>query len=367
MCGARGGEARVTPFEHPEFDDHEEVAFFSDERAGLHAIVAIHRTSALGGSGGGCRMQPYPSAGRALTDALRLSRAMSHKLALMDVPAGGAKAVVIADPRLDKTEALLRALGRAVDTLRGRFIAAEDAGTNPGDMAILGEETPYVMRHAGDGAAATAEGVLLGMGEAVRHRLGAASLDGLRVGVQGVGRVGLALCRLLARAGARVVACDLDGERVARAARELGVEGIGGGALFEHDLDVLAPCALGEVLDDATIPTLRCAVVAGSANEQLAEPRHAAQLASRGILFTPDFVLNAGGVLGGATELLRHAPGGACSACDRIPALLREIFERAEHERVTPYEVALGMARAKCRRGPINGDAAPRASPAPGA
>ena len=350
----------MTPFEHPDFDDHEEVAFFSDERSGLHAIVAIHRTSALGGSGGGCRMHPYPSASRALTDALRLSRAMSHKLALMDVPAGGAKAVVIADPRHDKTEALLHALGHAVDTLHGRFIVAEDAGTNPGDMAILGEETPYVMRHAGDGAAATAEGVLLGMGEAVRHRLGAASLDGLRVGVQGVGRVGLALCRLLTRSGARVVASDLDGERLALAARELGVQALGAEALLEHELDVFAPCAMGEVLDDATIPRLRCAVVAGSANEQLAEARHAAQLASRGILFTPDFVLNAGGVLGAATDVARGEPG-ACSACARIPALLHEIFERATEERVTPYEVALRMAREKCRRASIR---AARASPA---
>lgn len=340
----------MTPFEHPSFDDHEEVVFFSSDPEGLHAIVAIHRTSAFGSSGGGCRIWPYPSAGHALTDALRLSRAMSHKLALMDVPAGGAKAVVIADPLRQKTEALLRALGRAIDALHGRFIAAEDAGTTPEDLAIVAQETPYVLRRQGDGAAATAEGVLLGMREAVRHRLGTAQLDGLRVGVQGVGRVGLSLARLLTSAGARVVVCDLLAERAARARRELDAEAVDPEVLLERELDVLAPCAMGGVLDDATIPRLRCAVIAGSANEQLAAPRHAAMLAARGVLFTPDFVLNAGGVLGASDEALRLTSSGTCSACERIPVLLRSIFERAVRERTTPYEVALAMAREKCRR-----------------
>jgi leucine dehydrogenase len=168
------------------------------------------------------------------------------------------------------------------------------------------------------------------------------------VGVQGVGRVGLCLARLLESAGAHVVVADRLSGRVLLATRELGVEAVDPEALLEHDLDVLAPCAMGGVLDDATIPRLRCAVVAGSANEQLAEPHHAELLASRGILFTPDFVLNAGGVLGASSEALGLESDGACSACERIPALLRLIFDRAERERVTPYEVSLDLAREKC-------------------
>jgi leucine dehydrogenase len=340
----------VTPFDHPAFDDHEEVAFFAGEPSGLRAIVAIHRISALGGSGGGCRMWPYRSTDDALTDALRLSRAMSYKLALMDLPAGGAKVVVIGDPIRGKTEALLRALGRAVETLHGRFIVAEDVGTTPDDMRIIGQETPYVLRQQGDTAAATAYGVLLGMRDAVRHRLGVSDLDGLRVGVQGAGRVGLALCRLLADAGARVLVSDVRDERTALASRDLGVEVADGRALLEQELDVLAPCAMGGVLDDVTIPRLRCAVVAGSANEQLAESRHAALLSSRAVLYVPDFVHNAGGVLAASDEALRIGANGVCSGCDRIPVLLRAIFAQAQRERVTPYEVALAMAREKCSK-----------------
>lgn len=337
----------MTPFDHPAFDEHEEVAFFADPDAGLRAILAIHRTSAFGTSGGGVRMWPYRSSDEALSDALRLSRAMSYKLALMELPAGGAKTVVIGDPARDKSEALLRALGRAVDSLHGRTIVAEDIGTTPEDMEVVAKETPYVLGRKGDGAAATAYGVYLGMREAVRHRLGTEEVAGLRVAVQGVGRVGFALARLLHEAGARLVVSDVHGENVSRAVDELSAEAVDPRAIFEQPFDVLAPCAFGAVLDDRTIPSLRCAVVAGSANEQLAEERHAAALAERGILFAPDFVLNAGGILHSSGEALKLDPSdpSAHAAFERIPALLRAILEEAEAERVTPYQVALARAR----------------------
>lgn len=332
----------MSVFEHPDFE-HEEVAFIADDRAGLRAIVARHHSGALGTSGGGCRIWPYRSEAEALTDVLRLSRAMSFKLALLDIPAGGAKCVVLCDPREGKTVMLLEALGRAVDRMGGRYVLAADVGTGPADLEVIGRRTRYVMRGP-PSADPTARGVLACIREAVRHALGRGDLRGTSVAVQGVGEVGARLAALLAGEGARIVVADVDRERAERVAREVGARAERPEAIHASEVDVLAPCALGGVLDARTIGELRCAVVAGSANGQLASDACADALAARGILFAPDFVVNAGGVLGTACSC-----GGADGADvgDRLVVLLRGVLDRAEREGTTPYAAAVATARAR--------------------
>jgi leucine dehydrogenase len=333
----------VTVFEEPNFDEHEHVSFFSEPAVGLRAIVAIHRSGPLGTSGGGCRMWPYASERAALRDVLRLSRAMTYKLALAELPAGGAKAVVIGRPAGDRREPLLLALGRAIDRLGGRFIAGEDVGITPDDLEVMARATPWVNRQPRPSAAATAYGVRVGMQAAVERRLGHAGLDGVTVALQGLGRVGLALGRSLAEAGARLVVTDLDARLTAEVARELGALAVEPDAIYDTLAQVFSPCALADALDGETAARLRCAVVAGSANNQLAEPRIADLLAARGILYAPDFVVNAGGVLAAAgldESQLR-------ARLDGIGALLVAVFARAERDRVSTHEAAEQMARAR--------------------
>jgi leucine dehydrogenase len=362
-------------FDHPDFDDHEHVSFFAEPSAGLHAIIAIHRTGPLGSAGGGCRIWPYADDGAALRDALRLSRAMTYKLALIELPVGGAKAVIRADPARAKTPALLAALGRAVDRLSGRFIVSEDVGTTPEDLAALRAVTPWVdpaPARALDGAEATAYGVLAGLRAGVRRRLGHTQLDRLTVAVQGLGKVGLALCHHLAAAGARLIVSDLDRARAEEAVRALAASdraagapprpGAGAGAaassrahrepptlvcppaLLDAAADVFAPCALGDVLDAATVGRLRCAVVAGSANNQLADPALADVLAGRGILYLPDFALNVGGALAAATGISNDA-SGLRARLDQIGALVDGICARAEREHTSTHVAAERTAR----------------------
>jgi leucine dehydrogenase len=338
----------VNPFDSPEYDDHEHVAFLRDARAGLTAIVAIHSTVPMGVAGGGTRMWRYENADAALRDALRLSKAMSYKLALMGIPAGGAKAVILGDPARDKTEALLLAYGRAVHRLGGKFIAGEDVGTTPADMTVIARETPFVVSgEAGDadGAGATAHGVVVGMRVALERS--GKSLRGARVLVQGVGRVGFALARELAAAGARLWVTDHDRLAVERAVREFGAAAVDPEAVFDGEVDVFAPCALGDVIDDASVDRLRCAVVCGSANNQLARDDLAERLASRGILHCPDFVVNAGGVVHAARAGAEAAGpfGNVFGDVDRIGTILRDAFARADREGITANAAAIAMAK----------------------
>jgi leucine dehydrogenase len=348
-------ETGMDVFTSPAFDDHEQVVFFFDRPSGLQAIVALHDTAA-GPAIGGCRMWPYASEGEALTDVLRLAKGMTYKAAMARLPFGGGKTVIIGDPRADKSEALFRALGRAVDSLGGRYYTGEDVGTSPADMDWAGAETAFVLGRtqgsSGDPSPVTARGVWLGIRAAVRHKLGRADLAGTRVAVQGLGHVGYHVARLLAQEGARLTVADLDPTRVERAADEFGARVVAGDEILGVETDVLAPCALGGVINDDTLPRLACSIVAGAANNQLLEDRHGAALHARGILYAPDYVINAGGLINIAEEL---GPRGyererALARVQIIAQTLTEVFERADREDAPTSMIADRIAEERIRR-----------------
>lgn len=345
-------------FDAPEFDEHEQVSFVHDPVTGLRAIIAIHWSGPIGTAGGGCRVHPYPSERAALRDVLRLSRAMSYKLALAELPGGGAKSVILADPKRDKTPELLRAFGRAVDGLGGRYIVAEDVGTTMADMEIIAQVTEYVVGRVNDTSPMTGHGVFVGLQAAVRHQLGRSDLAGLRVAIQGVGGVGLSLARELSRAGAKLWITDVDPARVAKAVAETGATAVAPEAIYDIDADVFSPNALGDVLDDTTIPRLRVRVVAGGANNQLVEERHADALAARGILFAPDFVLNAGGVIAASQEVetfegqVADAAAQDRAAHERtaiIANILDDVIALSHREGINTQAAAVRLAKARIR------------------
>jgi len=266
----------MTLFDHPEFSGHEQVVFSHDGATGLRAIIAIHNTS-RGPALGGCRMWPYADETAALEDALRLSRGMTYKAAMAGLDLGGGKAVIIGDAKTDKSEALMKAFGRAVDRLNRRYITAEDVGTTVADMDTIRTVTDHVVGvtgGAGDPSNSTAHGVCIGILAAVRHKLGRDTLDGLHVAVQGVGHVGRFLCDYLHKAGARLSVTDIDRAALERAERDFGAAVVGPDEIFGLDCDLFAPCALGAVVNDATLPGLKCPIVAGSANNVLDAARH---------------------------------------------------------------------------------------------
>jgi leucine dehydrogenase len=330
-------------FRHPDFDDHEQLLVARDPETGLRAIVAVHST-VLGPAFGGCRMWPYQSEGEALTDVLRLSRGMTYKAAICDLPLGGGKAVIIGDPRRAKTPALLHAMGRVVDGLGGRYVIADDIGTNLDDlrtMRAVTRHTAAATLAAGQPLAVTAYGVLHAMRAAVEHALGRPELAGLRVAVQGLGNVGMPLCRYLAEAGAALIVTDLDAARVAEATRAFGALAIEPDTIYGQSADVFAPCALGAVLNDGTIPLLGARIVCGGANNQLAAARHGAALARREILFVPDYIANAGGVIDFHQERIGDdAPDVVLGAVARIYDITRDVLDRAMRSGEPPLQVA---------------------------
>lgn len=279
--------------------DYERVVRAHDRETGLTAIIAIHNTR-RGPALGGCRMYPYASDAEALADALRLARGMTYKNALADLPFGGGKSVIIGDPATLKSEALMRAMGRFVHSLDGCYTIAEDVGTNPSDMAVLRAETPFVAGlegAGGDPSPATAWGVYCGIRAAAEERLGCADLRGVRVAIQGLGNVGWMLARLLANDGALLTVGDIDDARVEAARRAFGATPVPAYRIYDAVADIFAPCALGAVINDDTLPRLRASIVAGSANNQLAEERHGNALRQANILYAPDYAINAGGVI----------------------------------------------------------------------
>jgi leucine dehydrogenase len=338
-------------FTHPEFDGHEEVVFCHEKPSGLKAIIAIHNTR-RGPALGGCRMWPYAGKdggeAEALTDVLRLSRGMTYKSALAELPYGGGKSVVIGDPRRHKTEALLGALARSVDSLGGRYIIAEDVGINLADAEVMERHTRYVAGTrsggAGDPSPSTAYGVYMGIKAATAHKLGRESMRGVRVAVQGLGQVGYHLCQYLADDGASLIVTDINRDAVERAVRELGARGVAPEAIYDAEAEIFAPCALGAVINDRTLPRLKVAIVAGSANNQLAEARHGVDLAKAGILYAPDYAINAGGVINISHEGRGYDKDTAFRHVARIHDTLREIFRRAEADRIPTAQAADALA-----------------------
>ncbi len=301
---------------------HEQVTFCRDDAAGYRGIIAIHSTR-LGPAVGGTRLRRYGQEEDALVDALRLSRGMTYKNAVAGLPMGGGKAVILAPSRVQDREALFRAHGRFIDRFGGRFLTGEDVGTSPADMEYIAKETKYVggrLAHGGDPSPFTALGVLCGIQAAAQWRWGSCDLKGKRVALQGCGHVGYLVAKNLNEAGAKLLVADIDGERAARAAADFEAIRVEPEVIYDAAADIFSPCALGGVLNDRTIPRLRVEIVAGAANNQLLEDRHGDALEARGMLYAPDYVINAGGVISGASMFGWSA--------DRIDARVRSIHER---------------------------------------
>ncbi|MGI5267549.1 Glu/Leu/Phe/Val family dehydrogenase [Nonomuraea sp. CA-218870] len=332
-------------------DVHEQVVFCADEQSGLRAIIAIHNT-ALGPGLGGTRFYPYESEQAALADVLNLAKGMAYKNALAGLDLGGGKAVIIGDPARDKSEPLLRAYGRFVESLGGRYITACDVGTYSEDMDLIARETRFVtgrtLAHggAGDSSILTAYGVFQGMRASAERVFGAPTLRGRRVGVEGVGKVGHRLVELLREDGADVVICDVSEraiERVRRLHPEVEVVA-DARELTGADIDVFAPCALGGALDDETVSRLRARVVCGAANNQLAHAGVEKQLDERGILYAPDYVVNSGGVIQVSDELEGFDMERARAKAARIYDTTLKIFAMASEEGVPPAVAADRLA-----------------------
>lgn len=337
----------MTVFTNRAFDAHEQVVFAQDPISGLHAIMAIHNTS-RGPSLGGCRMWPYPDEAAAITDVLRLSRGMTYKSALANLPFGGGKSVIIGDPKRDKSTALFEAMGRAVDSLGGSYTVAEDVGISVEDVETMATQT----RHAtgtrasgvGDPSPGTAFGVFHGIRAAVRHRLGRDDLSDIPVAVQGLGHVGYNLCRLLSNAGARLYVSDLDAERSREAARAFDARTVAVEDIIAAQVEVFSPCALGGVINDAALQRLQAKIIAGAANNQLAEDRHGQVLKDRGILYAPDYVINAGGIINISHAGPAYNEAKAFQHIARIHDTLLAIFQRADKSGTPTSEAANRLA-----------------------
>lgn len=343
----------MTVFSMRDFANHEQVVFCSDERAGLKAIIAVHNSN-LGPALGGCRMWPYASEEEAVRDVLRLSRGMTYKSAMANLKLGGGKSVIIGNPRTQKTPELLAAFARALERLNGRYIAAEDSGTTVADMKFMAQYTAHVAglsdkptedgMRSGDPSPATAYGTFIGIRAAVKEALQRDSLEGLRVAIQGVGNVGFDLARQLHEAGASLWVTDIHQDALERARSELGATVVAPDEIFGLDVDVFAPCALGAALNDQTIPQLKARIVAGAANNQLAEARHGVELMRRGILYAPDYVINAGGIIDIYHERIGFDRAALIRHIEGIHDNLLEIFARARKEERPTGEVADAIA-----------------------
>lgn len=336
----------MSVFEHEEYAGHEFVGFFSDQAVGLRAIITIHSTI-LGPSAGGTRFYPYQNSAEALYDVLRLSKAMTYKFAVAGIPLGGGKSVIIGNPKVDKTEVLLEAFGRAVDRLGGRYICAEDVGMTPNDVAIIHRQTEYVAGlpgKSGDTSPPTGYGVFQAIRAGVKKRLGVGDLNGVAVAVQGVGNVGWHLCKHLKEAGARIFAADIDKDAVRRVVDQLGAEAVSVHNILFLDVDVLAPCALGAVLNDDTIPKIQAKIICGGANNQLAKPRHGKALGDRDILYVPDYVANAGGAISGSREITGASEAEAIQRITAIYHTCNRVFDLAERDGIPTNEAADRLA-----------------------
>ena len=342
----------------PDFDEHEGVHLFTDRATGLRAIIAIHSTT-LGPAGGGVRFWHYAHADHALTDALRLSRGMSFKNAMAGLPMGGGKAVVLADAARTKTPELLKAFGRAIDSLGGRYVTAEDVGMSDTDMVTISSETRFVTglpvasgQAGGNPGPSTALGVYLGVKAAAQRGLGTDRMKDVHVAIQGVGSVGGGLARLLASDGARLTLADVDAGRAEALAAELGAKTASSDEILGTEADIVSPNALGAILTEQSIAALRTKVIAGGANNQLATREDGWRLHARGITYAPDYVINAGGIINVCLEYMGQGDRAEVEArIHKIPERLNEVWDESERSGEPASAVADMIARRLIGRG----------------
>ncbi|MBA3676404.1 MAG: Glu/Leu/Phe/Val dehydrogenase [Sphingosinicella sp.] len=347
-----------SPWGYPDFDGHEVVHFVNDIKTGLKAVIAVHSTH-LGPGAGGVRFWHYAQDGDAIADALRLSRGMSFKNAMAGLPMGGGKAVILSDPRRTKTPDMLAAYGRAVDRLGGSYITAEDVGMNVGDLVEVSKHTKFVSglpaaegAVGGDPGPHTSYGVYLGVRAAVRRKLGKDSLSGLHIAIQGAGSVAGGLARLAAKDGARISVADIDQARAQKLADEVGGSAVDAAEILTLEADVLSPCALGAILTEQSIAALRVPVVAGGANNQLATREDGDRIDSRSILYAPDYVINAGGIINVASEYFGNGDEAFVKAkIEEIPGRLDTIWDESASSGLNPAAVADAMANRLIGRG----------------
>jgi len=337
---------------YADFADHEKVLSCRDEKSGLHALIAIHNRT-LGPALGGCRMWPYAGEQDAIKDVLRLSRGMTYKSAISDLPLGGGKAVIIGNPKLDKTNELMAAMGRFVHTLQGQYITAEDSGTNVEDLKVMAKETSYVAgindktlsdgsRVNGDPSPSTAYGVFVGIKASVAYKLSKDSLEGVKVAVQGVGNVGARLVRLLVDAGAQVFISDIFDVPVKNLCAELPVTALPNDMIHKAAVDVYAPCALGGIISVDSLEEIQASIIAGAANNQLQNYETGLALHNSGKIYAPDYVINAGGIIDIYHERIGYDHKQVTAHIDNIGVVLTKIYDQSRIKNL-PFDVTAGI------------------------
>ncbi|GIN55728.1 leucine dehydrogenase [Lederbergia ruris] len=336
-------------FDYMEKYDYEQLLFCQDEASGLKAIIALHDTT-LGPALGGTRMWTYHSEEAAIEDALRLAKGMTYKNAAAGLNLGGGKTVIIGDPKKDKNEAMFRAFGRFIQGLNGRYITAEDVGTTVEDMDLIYEETNFVTGisqasgSSGNPSPVTAYGCYVGMKAAAKEAFGSDSLEGKVVAVQGVGNVSFELCRYLHEEGASLIVTDINRDSVNRAVTAFDAKAVDPDDIYSVDADIFSPCALGAIINDQTIPQLKAKVIAGSANNQLQDPQHGDLIHEMGIVYAPDYVINAGGVINVADELYGYNRERALKRVETIYQNVAKVIEISKRDHIPTYLAADRMA-----------------------
>lgn len=355
LTGSFFGVFKVAVFNQAEFDNHEQVVFCSDEESGLKAIIAVHNTN-LGPAVGGCRMWDYANDDDAVYDVLRLAKGMTYKNAVARLPFGGGKSVIIGNAKEIKSEQLFRAFGRKLEGLGGSYYCAEDVNITCDDVALMNKETNYVLGlegKSGNPSPFTAYGTFLGIKAALQHQRGHQNFAGIKVAVQGLGSVAYALCKYLSDAGAELFVTDINQDAIKRVVNDFNATAVGIDEIYDLDVDVYAPCALGATVNDLTIPRLKATIIAGCANNQLAESRHGEIIREKGILYAPDYVINAGGIINVYYET---APEGYSKAASNkhvevIFDTLTEIFARSEKEQKSTHLIADELAQEIIKNG----------------
>ncbi|MDN4493380.1 Leu/Phe/Val dehydrogenase [Ureibacillus aquaedulcis] len=342
-------------FKYLEKYDYEQVVFCQDKTSGLKAVIAIHDTT-LGPALGGCRMWTYATEEQAIEDALRLARGMTYKNAAAGLNLGGGKTVIIGDPFKDKNEEMFRALGRFIQGLNGRYITAEDVGTTVSDMDLIHEETDYVtgisptFGSSGNPSPITAYGVYLGMKAAAKEAFGSDSLQGRTIAVQGLGNVAYTLCEYLYKEGAKLVVTDINQKAIDRVVNDFNAIAVEPNEIYQQEVDIFSPCALGAIINDETIPLLKARVIAGSANNQLKDSRHGDIIHEMGIVYAPDYVINAGGVINVADELYGYNRERAMKRVETIYDSIEKIFEISKRDNIPTYLAANRLAEERIER-----------------